>query len=163
MGGWSWPWASFSSVPAWPTLECGRTPLSRQHSTRWQTRPRHKLHATCGRRNLFQLSSKVHGGTEALSFSNSSANCFAKNLATNLRREQPVAVPLTPPSGLESAVRRAQVRPPRSPAGPWPGPDWKLLPTIIPQFRLHPEELANVRMCTLLALARNPSKVLRSI
>ena len=69
MGAWSWPWASFSSVPAWPTSERDRAPQSRPHSTRWPTRPRHKLHGTCGRRNLFQLSSKVHTGTErTLSF-----------------------------------------------------------------------------------------------
>ena len=92
------PWASFSSVPEWPTSERDRTLPSRPHSTRWPIRPRHKLHATCAYWN------------GAHSLSNSSANCFAKVLATNLRREQPVAMPLTPPSGLESAVRRAQVR-----------------------------------------------------
>ena len=47
---------------------------------------------------------------------------------------------------------------PRPPAGPWPRPNWKLLPTRIPQWQLLPEVLANVRMCTLLALARNSSK-----
>ena len=90
--------ASFSSVPARPTSERDRTLPSRPHSTRWPTRPRHKLHATCACWN------------RAHSLSNSSANCFAKVLATNLRREQQVVMPLTPPSGLESVVRRAQVR-----------------------------------------------------
>ena len=42
--------------------------------------------------------------------SNSSMNCFAKVLATRRRIVLPVAMSLTPPSGLESAVKLASIK-----------------------------------------------------
>ena len=123
-----------SNVPARPTSERDRTPLVHtQHGgrpTRVTSCTQHVADAICST-SLRKCTLERNALFQTP---------HAKVLTTNRRREQRGGAP-------DPAIWLGEC------AGPWP--NWKLLPTAIPKFRLQLEELAFVRVYTLVALARS--------
>ena len=76
---------------------------SRRRSTRWPTRQCHRLHATCGPHNLFQLASKEHTGTGRTLLRNPERTA----LLESRRRRNPLAEPSKSPDAF---VADAQAR-----------------------------------------------------
>ena len=98
-----------SACQALATKECGCRRQCRPRS-RLSTWDQHQwLPAACARHNLSLLWSTGRVET-AHSASNTAINCFASVRATKCRREHPVAIPLTPPSGFANAVSLAPIR-----------------------------------------------------